>query len=231
MAVQEGIDIFSSVPLYVMPKFGESKLSDATGFLWFKNGQHWLITNWHVVSGRHPETEKCLHSQAGVPDRLTVFFQNIDLQLDPIEVDVSLFDEETPTWSEHPDHGRKVDLAAIKIDVPHMSEANYCAINAIKSMDLRQRVGDRCYILGFPFGRQGYGFPVWKGGTFASEPYLSKITNEPILVDSASRPGVWLSCDPAGIWAIGMGRWNDRPCSEWAWRQSIGRNLCGSVAH
>jgi hypothetical protein len=46
-------------------------LGPATGF--FKEGgggRHFLITNWHVVSGRHQETKNVLHSQGALPDRL-----------------------------------------------------------------------------------------------------------------------------------------------------------------
>src|SRR2546422_3051669 len=44
----------------------------ATGFIVSKDGKHYLITNWHVLAGRHPVTKKALHDNAPVPDELIV---------------------------------------------------------------------------------------------------------------------------------------------------------------
>jgi hypothetical protein len=45
-------------------------LGPATGFFKKLNNQVFLITNWHVVMGRHQETKQVLHSKAAIPDRL-----------------------------------------------------------------------------------------------------------------------------------------------------------------
>jgi hypothetical protein len=191
VSVQDVIDIFSSTSVYVTPTVNGHKLSDATGFLWLTDQEHyWLVTNWHVLSGRNQESGSCLHSSGGIPDSLTVFFQNLEVKHDPIQVAINLRDGESSLWKEHPQLGSKVDIAAVRLDVPKMEQANYFPINAVPEMKLRQRVGDRVFIVGFPFGRQGYGFPIWKAGTFASEPCLTKFDDPVILVDSASRPGM-----------------------------------------
>src|SRR3989442_2069305 len=44
----------------------------ATGFIVSKDGKHYLITNWHVLAGRHPVTNKPLHHSAAVPGELIV---------------------------------------------------------------------------------------------------------------------------------------------------------------
>src|SRR5260370_15689560 len=46
------------------------------------------------------------------------------------------------------------------------------------------------YILGYPFGTAPPGFPVWKRGSIASEPDLTRIGTGYMLVDTASRPGM-----------------------------------------
>ena len=44
-------------------------LGPATGFFKKLNNQVFLITNWHVVMGRHQETKQVLHSKAAIPRR------------------------------------------------------------------------------------------------------------------------------------------------------------------
>lgn len=47
------------------------------------------------------------------------------------------------------------------------------------------------FIIGFPFGLQHHGFPIWKKASFATEPYFSELfPSDFMLVDSASRPGM-----------------------------------------
>jgi hypothetical protein len=46
------------------------------------------------------------------------------------------------------------------------------------------------FILGYPFGRKGYGMPVWKQGSFASEPFMAPTFDRYLIVDTASRPGM-----------------------------------------
>lgn len=64
-------------------------------------------------------------------------------------------------------------------------------MNAMPTVNLKQRVGMPVFILGFPFGRSRMGMPVWKQATFASEPSLAPHLDQPyLIVDSASRPGM-----------------------------------------
>jgi hypothetical protein len=185
-----GIDIFSSTALFIIPRVNGIGLGSATGFLWYVGGKHYLVTNWHVLSGRNQENGKCAHALGGIPDSLTVYFQKLDVDQGHIEVEVNLGLDEGKNWIEHPKHGQNVDIAAIEITVPRMEEANYIAINAIPEVSLKQRVGHPVFIVGFPFGLQHVGFPVWKQGSFASEPVLANLSESCILVDSASRPGM-----------------------------------------
>jgi hypothetical protein len=185
-----GIDVFSSVPLYLVTKVNGHKLADATGFLWLLGDRHYLVTNWHVLSGRHPENGECLHSKGGIPDEISVFFPQLELTHEPIEVQVLLFDGQNQLWIEHPRLGSAADIAAIQIDVPPLDQANYFPINAVKEVRLKQRVGLPVFVVGFPFGRQFFGMPIWKKASFASEPSLASISDNYILVDSASRPGM-----------------------------------------
>jgi hypothetical protein len=46
------------------------------------------------------------------------------------------------------------------------------------------------FVLGYPFGNDLRGFPVWKRGSIASEPHLARGSTDYFLVDTASRPGM-----------------------------------------
>jgi hypothetical protein len=50
--------------------FKSTELSLGTGFFYELSGSYYLITNWHNVSGRHPQTFKPLSTHAGLPDRM-----------------------------------------------------------------------------------------------------------------------------------------------------------------
>src|SRR5437773_905449 len=43
---------------------------------------------------------------------------------------------------------------------------------------------------GYPYGLAGAGFPVWKRGSFATEPGISPAIQLHMFIDTASRPGM-----------------------------------------
>ncbi len=187
---ERGIDICSSVTVFIETWVFQQKLSNATAFLWVAGQRKFLVTNWHVLAGRNPETNQPLHSSAGISDRIVVHFQNVDADKPPIVRDFPLIVGDDRTWLEHPVAGRKFDIAAIEVEFPPMEESNYFPLNAVPQMQIKQRVGMPVFIIGFPFGLQKYGVPIWKMGSFASEPFLSEILDTHLVIDSASRPGM-----------------------------------------
>jgi len=50
------IDEFSLTTVPIDIHFNEQLLSSATAFTWEHHDKHYLITNWHNVSGRNPNT-------------------------------------------------------------------------------------------------------------------------------------------------------------------------------
>ena len=188
-----GIDSCSLVPLYVEPFFGEQRLGGATAFLWLgKDLQLSMVTNWHVVSGRNHETGQPTHRLGGIPDHLRVHVPLAERRDAPLIVKVSTVDDDgEPLWVEHPRYGRRVDIASLDIDLPPPGNVTLMPLNAIPTVALKQRIGMPLFILGFPFGRLGIGMPVWKQGTFASEPFLApEMDHLFLIVDTASRPGM-----------------------------------------
>jgi hypothetical protein len=61
------IDRFSLVTAPVALYFDDTHLSDATGFVWQQGRHSYLITNWHVVTGRNALDGQSLHSHGGRP--------------------------------------------------------------------------------------------------------------------------------------------------------------------
>ncbi len=187
-----GIDACSSVPLFVEAYFGETLLGVATAFTWLRHDcKLSLLTNWHVASGRNHETGQPTQSHGGVPDHLRVHVPLADRAKPPRIVHVPTIDAEgAPLWTEHPQHRKDIDVVSLEIDVPP-SGFGLIPLNAIPMAPLKQRVGMPVFILGFPFGRMGIGMPVWKQGSFASEPFLANgMDHRFLIVDTASRPGM-----------------------------------------
>ena len=90
-------------------------LQSATGFFWNDNGAVSLVTNWHVLSGRHPQSRQPLLPDGAIPNELvyTAFLQEEDL-VEKVELRVRLQDHEgVALWKQHPVYGPQVDIAAL----------------------------------------------------------------------------------------------------------------------
>lgn len=113
-----GIDSCSLIPLYVEAYFGDQVLGGATAFLWYRlDGRLSLVTNWHVVSGRHNETRQPTHKRGGIPDHLRVYVPLNQRRAPPFIVKVPTIDADgEPVWVEHPEYGPEVDIASLEIE-------------------------------------------------------------------------------------------------------------------
>jgi len=106
-------------PLWVELFFGQTHLGQATCFSWTEGHASFLITNWHVVSGRHPETRQALRDDGGIPDRLEVSLHREERLGAWDTYSVPLCDNDgRPVWLEHPIHGPRVDVVAIPFAAP-----------------------------------------------------------------------------------------------------------------
>src|SRR2546425_6152569 len=129
----------------------------ATGFVVAKDGKHYLITNWHVLAGRHPQTSKPSSDTAGVPDELVVYYHKKVVK-DGQELTGWCTASEAlndaggkPCWIEHPT-GSKVDVAALPI-VPQNAEITLHPLPlSLANTNLFAGVGETVSIIGYPFG-------------------------------------------------------------------------------
>ena len=70
------IDQYSIAVVPLRQMFNDTPLGVATGFIWQRRDQLYLITNWHVVSGRNADTGKALAVQTANRDELQRAFRN-----------------------------------------------------------------------------------------------------------------------------------------------------------
>lgn len=197
-------DSMSEVPFRISMCFQDIKLATGTAFTYLHEGQLYLVTNWHNVAGREPDTLKIKDKTTlAIPDRIHIEIpvikernsEIITLSLDTA-LEFLLYEDtgDTPTepmWFEHPQYGRKVDVVVIPIIIPE--EFSICPANDPKlnlsSVLLRPR--QDVFVLGFPRGMSGGAhFPVWKRGSIASEPDIDVDDLPKILIDTAAREGM-----------------------------------------
>lgn len=184
------IDIFSVIPLLLLQIAGNTQIGTATGFLWHDkpNSQYYLVTNYHVLSGKHPTTEEIEDSKGRIPTDVGVFHNSSKLGEWKL-INYPVVDKEgKPKWKEHPKFGSKVDVVLLPIDIP-AGVAAY-AINEQSWVDLQLRPAENVSIIGFPYGQTAGGlFAIWQTGYVASEPEIDFEGLPSLLVDSKAWPG------------------------------------------
>jgi hypothetical protein len=185
---------------YIETYFDNKKLSNASGFFWSHGGRHFLISNWHVLSGRNHINKEPISKYACIPNRISFSALKLtpanengtqNLYFNPIEAPLLDGTEKHSLWLEHHEYGSRVDIGALDVtDLIagyHIVPANELEDDAVLDCYVSQDV----FIIGYPFGRlSGDTYPIWKRGTFARDP-SSDFDNLPkMLVDTATREGM-----------------------------------------
>lgn len=185
------IDPLSKSSLRIESLFEQTALATATGFTVASNGRHYLITNWHVVSGRDPDTRACLDRNAAIPDRLLVAFHTAGALGAWTRQEIPLLSESgQPFWIEHP-LGSEVDVVAIPLDLP-TEVAAYPLDLSLAQTDMVVTPAMPVSVIGFPLGlRAGENWPIWKTGHVASDPDVDFQPGRPaFLIDATTRSGM-----------------------------------------
>lgn len=169
-------------------------LSTATGFVVMHEGQPYLITNWHVVSGRNPNDGQPIDKWAATPDTL-----NVRHLLPPVpgsnqlrwqDFAEPLYNDEAPRWLEHPVHKRKVDAVALPLTNVTGAQLIPYELTIPPASQLKAVVSDFVNIVGFPFGiTAGGSFGIWTKGAIASEPEVNFNDLPCFLIDARTRQG------------------------------------------
>lgn len=161
-----------------------------TGFVVRTSGVPILVSNYHVLSGKHPKTQEALGGPA-LPDRVLIPLLRKDTARLTWTYRIQRVrdDEGNPLWVEHPQLGFRFDVVALPLAPP--SEALLLPYEVDPGADVDLVVGSGLAIVGFPKGMSASGITaIWKGGSIASEPDLD-VNDEPYFwIDSNTREGM-----------------------------------------
>jgi hypothetical protein len=162
-------------------------LSNATGFVVERQGQNYLITNWHVVTGRNPEKPQDIERPE--PTHLRVHYYRNRLTAGWLErVEGLLNDDGTPRWREHPS-GPPIDVVALPISADGIF-LHRMSWNLVEA-DLEVTPSESVSVIGFPFGLAVSGrFPIWKTGHLASDLEVDYAGRPAFLIDVTTKEGM-----------------------------------------
>ena len=178
---------FSLTTIPLEQYFNNTRLGQGTGFVWKQQEQHYLVTNWHVLSMRDFFTGANLRKDAGRPNRLRTLF---NIKTGSFDKERGILRSETATTGHSGlcTQGNVLMLRPAPFTGPE-GVALY-PLNDLANTPLRIKIGMEVFILGYPFDIKRPAYPVWKRESIASEPDLVRLVEDYILVDTASRPGM-----------------------------------------
>lgn len=187
------VDPLSTTSLHVVPKFNEVELASATAFTIESNKVPYLVTNWHVVTGRNADTGECIDRNAAIPNLLRVRFHTKGSLGLWTHVDVQLVDEnQKALWKEHP-LGREADVVAIPLPEEVASQISLFPLDlALASVDMIAMPALPVSVIGYPLELSaGESWPIWKTGHIASDPDIDFQPGRPaFLIDATTRSGM-----------------------------------------
>lgn len=113
----------NSSVVHLTMRFNEQELSIGTGFLYEREGQMYIITAWHNVTGRNAESLELLSRRGATPNNLLVglALSTSNGMAFRVSIEVPLADDEKSLFFVHPRGFPRVDVVAIPLDttVPH----------------------------------------------------------------------------------------------------------------
>jgi hypothetical protein len=183
------IDEFSIKSLFIETYYQQQPLGVATGFVVNKGDAHYLITNWHVASGRNPNNNQPLFNFADPPNKFRVWFHGLRLgQWVAKEITV-LNEGGCKLWLEH-ERGQEIDVVAIPFQ--SMIDVTLYPIDLeLANFDLMLYPSSEVSIIGFPQGLTSGGkFLIWKTGHIASDIDLDWDGKPAFLIDATTKSGM-----------------------------------------
>ncbi|MCC5985218.1 MAG: trypsin-like peptidase domain-containing protein [Rhodobacteraceae bacterium] len=188
MAPTVYLDPWSLASLEIELYFNETLCGHATGLIWSKDNRTFLVSNWHVFTGRHRDTGEHISPTLCEPNKVRIWFHRRGHLGQWLPHDYDLLIQGQPAWIEHPSEIYKIDLAALEITVP--DQAKVYSPCDLPSEDIITTVGSDIFIIGYPFKRKTVGFPIWKRASLASEFKVSMDRTGKFFVDTATRQGM-----------------------------------------
>lgn len=169
------------------------RLALGSGFIATHDGETFLVTARHNLSGRDWPSNELKSAWSVEPDRVILKMQVATpgvLAWSDREVRV-LDDDGAPLWYEHPTLGRGADIAVMPLQDDEQWFVD--AFDIAKPDAEREPVlsaGDDLFVVGFPRGFTPYvGIPIWTRASVASEPALDYDNRPMYPVDARARKG------------------------------------------
>ncbi len=178
--------------LFIQTQHNGQPLASATGFIVQSRYGPLLLTNRHVLTGRHQNTGEPLTPQGLAPTEVVIIHNRKDAVGQWLARMEPLFDGPVKRWFEHPSLGDRMDVAALRLtSLQDVSVFPYDIAEPAAGSSLMLGPTDPVSIIGFPFGHVEGGdmLPSWAAGFLASEP-VQNFAGLPIqLVDCRSTSG------------------------------------------
>jgi Trypsin-like peptidase domain len=172
-------------------------IATGTGFLRRRGAELFLVTAWHNLSGREPDTLKPKHTHGAVPNYVTIEGYCFNQRL-PLYYNDDPHDDRSCSrrfW-QHPD-GPEVDVAVLKIPAGPAKgwPVDESFFDPNQNEQLQLWVTQSCIVVGFPQGlvdrsQPNHVLPIYKGAQIASEPYIDFQGKPLVIIDATTRPGM-----------------------------------------
>jgi hypothetical protein len=174
--------------------YGALSLGCETGFFLKMNGDWFLVSNWHVFSGRDANTGQARNKDRIAPDACAFFtFELSNNKLITRQHQRALGDLSTgtATWFQHPSFGQRVDVGALPLEnfVPGKAKDLLDPTGHDDSMWID--LGGELFLPGYPLGLAAPGgMAIWKRASLATSTEFGEGMDRFVLVDTASREGM-----------------------------------------
>jgi hypothetical protein len=162
----------------------------STGFLYIgPNASRWLVTNWHVVTGRRPDNPAMLIGTKSVSPSWLRFTVQDPSGSGTQRMDMQLYRDGVPTWLEA-DQDEGVDLALIRLTERPAFPWPFTLTFAANS-EHEIVPGAEVVIIGHPFELGRYApSAIWKSAMVATDPSPLGAQRPWLLVDAPGMPGM-----------------------------------------
>ena len=202
------VDYLSYTSVYIETFFNDTPITKASGFFYKKQDQIYLVTNWHVLSGRSHIADsngiyQPLHKRGAIPNKVRAYIygwsnnSNGEISVESgIACEFMLIDNNETALYKTKEYttSEYIDIAILPINITYNSlgkTKRFLCVNDIyfKKFESKDIIhpSDDVFILGYPFGkRDESGTPIWKRGSIASN-----LTNRlKFYIDTSTRSGM-----------------------------------------
>lgn len=179
-------------------------MGSGTGFFCEYKEKHFMVSNYHLITGCKPHTGEVIHQSGAIPGRINFDFESVqDLPNGTKKhsfhnSSINLFDKtDKQVWFEHPKYGNKCDVVIIKLSpeflkqIPSENRLGTIDIQRALKYNAELNVMDSVFITGFPLEKEKTftRYAIYKFGKIASEPDDHQ-NGKQYYVDAKTKPGM-----------------------------------------